>query len=137
MTDQQIRKLAIDIAAGQVFGSWQVGNVRDLGMVFMVLALGGEELHESLKVNRTVHVYEYLCEAGPRSVNGMPIFMSMRRVSESEWAKLVPLMQRLEKRQQAFVGDMVSEPEPTDDPDQLSLFSESSFEKCGDETNGG
>ena len=80
-----MKQLAIDIVEGKVFGSWMVKNEHDLGMVFMPLMFGSLEENGLTDV---AALYEYYDKAGPRSVNGMPCFMSMRYLSKAQVEEL-------------------------------------------------
>lgn len=104
-TDEEIRKLALDIVEGQVFGSWMVlpTETHVIGSVFMVLALSGKEYAESLARRKVVHVYEYLDKAGPRTINGYPTFMSHHELTEDDIDKLQPLLERLQKQRKEFL----------------------------------
>ena len=82
MTEVEINQLAQDIHAGKVFTDRHVQVADDLLLVFMPFAfLQGDDLE---KMNDVGMVYQYMNEAGPRSVNGMPTFMSFRTVSKSD-----------------------------------------------------
>lgn len=81
---QELDVLANDILAGKVFGSWNVDHSTDIGLVFMILALMSKEQLEELKNKGVAHFYEYLSQAGPRSVNGYPCFFSFRSLTAAE-----------------------------------------------------
>jgi hypothetical protein len=79
----QLSKLADDIIAGKVFGSWDIaGDSMDLGMIFFPLLFGAK-----LPPN-VGHVYEYLHEADPRSINGYPIFFSCHVLTQNDMKAL-------------------------------------------------
>jgi hypothetical protein len=99
MGEADLRQLAIDVMAGNVYGSWMMNEheLPDiLGMVFMPLILGAK-----LPPN-AAHVYEYMNQAGPRAINGMPTFMSCRVLIEEDSKKLKPLLEELVAQQEAF-----------------------------------
>lgn len=82
MTEAEINQLAQDIHAGKVFTDRHVREARDLMLVFMPLAfLQGEDLE---KMNDVGMVYQYMNEAGPRGINGMPSFTSFRTVNKAD-----------------------------------------------------
>ena len=63
-----------------------------------------------------IHIYEYYDKAGPRSVNGMPCFMSHREISKNDWEKIVKYIKQYEIRVQSFLGKEDTSPkveEPT------------------------
>ena len=82
-TDEEIKQLAMDYLAGKIFGNWMIPRhemQQVTGMIFMPMLLGGPEMIAQLMVNDTPFFYEYLEKAGPRSVNGYPIFFSMQTI---------------------------------------------------------
>lgn len=102
MTEAELRQLAIDIMDGRVFGTWNVQDPRDIGMVFMTLAFGA-------RIPACVaQLYEYLDKAGPRSINGMPSFFSCRLLSRKMWFRLVPMLAELERQREEFLKETVS-----------------------------
>jgi hypothetical protein len=94
------KKLALDIAEGQVFGSWSIDKHDEklMGNIFMPLIFMSKEQLESMTKNKVIHIYEYVHKAGPRSINGYPIFSSMRYMSKDEWAIISPLILNYSKR---------------------------------------
>lgn len=102
----ELLKLARDIIAGDVFGSWSIRNTHDIRMVFMTIALGAysKGVPENL-----AHLYEYVSEAGPRSVNGMPMFMSHRSINHSDFEKLDNLVKTLLERQKEEDAELLKE----------------------------
>ena len=83
----ELSKLSKDIAMDKVFCSFfipeeQHNNV--LGLVFMPLLLGGLSHFTKEQVDDIGFVYEYFDKAGPRSINGKPIFYSCSFVSKAD-----------------------------------------------------
>jgi hypothetical protein len=87
-TDEELKKLAQDVADGLVYGSWAVPEGQDPNMCFMVSLFMGAKEHLNMMAAGIVHNYEYLSEAGPRSVNGMPSFFSMKQINAPDFEKL-------------------------------------------------
>jgi len=104
MEETELRQLALDIADGKVFGSWSLwGTQHLLQIVFMPLAFMSREDLEAMTEKKVVHLYEYLSEAGPRCINGYPIFTSFRTITEKEWEWLVPVIEKLLKHKESFL----------------------------------
>ena len=103
MTEQELRQLALDMVEGKVFGTWDLPEDHQhlIGNIWMVLILGGADI----LTDDVAHVYEYLDKAGPRSVNGYPIFWSCRVLTKEDAKKLSPLIDKLEKQREAFLGE--------------------------------
>ena len=85
---EALSKLAKDIAMNLVFTDRHIRNDRDLGMVFMPLILGAFADATDEYKNDIGLIYEYYDKAGPRSINGYPIFFSLAFVSKKD-AKIV------------------------------------------------
>jgi len=89
-TDGELKELANDIYRGLVFTdrnvSKQDGNL--LGNVFMVLGLMNEKQNKEFWENPPGMIYEYYQKAGPRGINGYPVFFSMQRLTAEEAEKV-------------------------------------------------
>lgn len=84
LPEQEITQLAKDIAMNLVFTSDHIrreewDNI--LGMVFMPIVLGAFSEYSEEARKDIGMVYEYYDKAGPRSINGYPIFFSFRVVN--------------------------------------------------------
>lgn len=100
LSDLQISNLAKDIAMNKVFTSDHIpGNQVDniLGMVFMPVVLGAySDLSDEAKKD-IGFIYEYIDKAGPRSINGFPIFFSCACVSTRDRKKIWEKVSQIEK----------------------------------------
>lgn len=82
LSAEQLEQLAQDIAARRVFHSGMCERTEDVAMVFMPFGLMGDNLTLAEMIEQKVAIfYEYLDKAGPRSVNGMPMFFSMNMLN--------------------------------------------------------
>jgi hypothetical protein len=88
MTDQEIKTLAEDIYKGMVFTDRHVDRQEDISSIFMPLMLMGKDLIDGLQKNPPGMIYEYMERAEPRTINGMPIFMSFKMVSVGDTKKV-------------------------------------------------
>lgn len=88
LTDEEIKKLADDIYKGIVFTDRHIQNPGDISGVFMLLALLSEEQIEAFKANMPGMIYEYMDKAGPMAINGMPMFLSLRFLSQEDAKKV-------------------------------------------------
>lgn len=86
--DEQLKKLAFDIFCGHVFTDRHVKHPSDMPLVFVPLMLLTGELAKKLADDPPGLIYQYYDEAGPRSVNGMPIFFSFRYLSKEKTARM-------------------------------------------------
>jgi hypothetical protein len=56
-----------------------------LGMIFMTLKFMDHEELKKLQEEKPLLIYEYLSEAGPRSINGYPNFFSFKYLIQEEY----------------------------------------------------
>lgn len=99
-TDEELRQLCVDIFGGKVFTDRHLNNPNDIGMVFMVVGLGGLDAE-----SEPAMIYEYLDQAGPRSVNGMPMFMSCNVMNIADFQAWFPMYVEYEKAQREFLDN--------------------------------
>ena len=87
LEDKELRALAEDIYSGRVFTSAHVAHEnQDVSMCFPILVMLNEGQLEEVKGAGLI--YEYTEKAGPRSISGLPMFLSMRMLNKKD-AKLV------------------------------------------------
>ncbi len=92
--DEKLRKLAGEICEGRIFTS--NGVPPDLmQMVFMPLAMSDQATIDKMKTDKVVVLYEYLDLAGPQGINGYPMFMSFRSLTEEDYAALMPIYEKM------------------------------------------
>lgn len=101
-TDAELEKLAWDVIGGQVFGTWSHPDAGRL--CFMVLMFLDNEMREAMRAAKIAQVYEYIDKAGPRSINGMPSFMSMQMLDEDDTKKLFERCQQIDKLKAERLG---------------------------------
>lgn len=98
LTEKEIADLANDLYRCMIFTDRHVQRPEDVPSVFMPLIFMKKDDIEKLKANPPGMIYEYFSEAGPRSINGMPMFMSFRMIGIEDTAKV---MERYNKIKQA------------------------------------
>lgn len=93
-TDEELKKIAKDLLAGHIFTDRHINanDSRLLTSVFMPIMFFDKEqfddFNNNLKSGDINLIYEYLDKAGPRSINGMPMFMSFETLSKEETEKM-------------------------------------------------
>ena len=70
------------------------------GQVFLPLALMSSEDLKNFFDKKPALIYEYMHEAGPRSINGYPIFMSLKYLIEEELDIMNKYVDALRKAQE-------------------------------------
>ena len=97
--EPEMKELAMAMRAGTVFSSDHIpanqGSM--IGSVFMVLMLGGRSVARSVAIHDFTFFYENLSEAGPRSINGMPCFFSVKMLTRKDHKRLYAKMAQIEK----------------------------------------
>lgn len=98
-TDEVLKQLAQDILDGKVFtpASLRDGE-RDaytMRMIFLPLMLAEGETLE--RIREAGMIYEYMDKAGPRSINGYPVFFSMKTLSKEDMNVMIGFMEELER----------------------------------------
>ena len=88
LTDEEIKKLADDIYKGLIYTDSHIQNPSDVPRVFMPLLLLQKEHIEEFEANPPGMIYEYMDKAGPMSVNGMPMFLSVRFLNKEDAKKV-------------------------------------------------
>lgn len=88
LTEEEIKKLADDIYRGIIFTDRHIKNPDDIYRVFIPLVLLNEEQIEKFNADKHGMIYEYMDKAGPRSINGMPMFLSLRLLSQEDAKKV-------------------------------------------------
>jgi hypothetical protein len=98
LTPEQIKELALARLARTVIFSQDV-PLNMLQMVFMPFVfMDQEQVAEIARLNAAGEIgeiYEYLSEAGPRSVNGLPSFMSFKLISKADLDAVIEMMDKL------------------------------------------
>ena len=120
----ELRQLAMDIASGSVFTSGQVRETSQdmLGLIFMPLIFMSDERRKELTKAKIVMIYEYIREAGQRSINGYPIFMSCHMLDKTDAARVWELVREFDATAKAFLDPSMKSSKDRIDPNQTVLF---------------
>lgn len=95
-TDEEIKQIAMDMKSGLIFTSDQCS--KDLvSSVFMVLIFMSKEAVKGMQLDKIVLFYEYMSKAGPRAVNGCPVFVTAQTLNRADVNRVQVCMKRLEK----------------------------------------
>lgn len=119
MSEKDRRKFVVDFMFGKIYTSQMIENEcwdTMMLMVFMPLALGAiQELTPEEAADIGI-IWEYTDNASPRSINGHPIFLSMRIMHKVDWNKISPQIEkRLKALKQFEEGDPDVTPEVNED----------------------
>ncbi len=91
-----IRQLALDNMAGQVFGSWQMreSDLNVLRVVFLPLIAVNDFHFKAWERDEIIHFYGHLKDSFNRSINGMPCFHTFHVINQSDLERVFK-MQKL------------------------------------------
>lgn len=108
-SDADLEQLAQDIVAGKVLHSiYHIDSIERAGLgiesIWMILFLVGDRIAPWSVANEIWAVYEYLDKAGPRSVNGMPSFLSARFIDRKDSEKLHKRVVEIEEERRRRVA---------------------------------
>ncbi len=99
LTDDEINAMAEDIYRDRVFTSNHIrqGDLNMLPVIFMPLVFADKKMIEKMQKDAPGMIYEHLIEAGPRSVNGYPTFVSLHIVSQEDTKKVWEKFEQIKK----------------------------------------
>jgi hypothetical protein len=94
-SDKAIKEIALGLMSGAVFCDRMLDHPQMMSMVFMPLAFMDKPMIDDLLTTLEPNddgphgmIYEWFDKAGPRSVNGMPIFTSIQTLSGADVARV-------------------------------------------------
>lgn len=102
-TDADLKKIAIDLYEGKIFTDRHIQG-SDIQMVFMPIALGAFQNTSEEEIKDIGLIYEYLDQAGPRSINSMPCFFSFKMLSRSETETMITHYEAYKKIKEEFIN---------------------------------
>ena len=101
LKDVDLKQLAQDLLAGRIFTDRHMPEGEKAHLVFMPLTFLNEEqakqFQEGVKNESIYMLYEYMDQAGPRTINGMPIFMSYRVLNKQQAEKMIEYYNKIKK----------------------------------------
>jgi hypothetical protein len=118
MDQSELRKFILDYCDGKIFTDQQA-PIEHISMIFMILIFMKPEEYDLPTIGC---MWEYISEAGPRSINGYPIFMSAHFMHKDDWKICVPAIERELKRRKDLPILVPEEPTATKQPEQPTLF---------------
>lgn len=98
-TDEEIKKLAIDILGGGVFTSWMIrkGDEHLVTSIFMPLIFLDDIQRKAMLRDGVVHFYQSYSAAGPLAINGYPIFDSFYSLDREDVERIAKKMKQIEE----------------------------------------
>lgn len=94
-TDEELKQIAIDLHSGRIYCDRHIEDTSDIRIVFMPVMLGAFADAKKEELDNIGMIYEYLTEAGPRCVNGMPTFFSLKYLSKKDTMRMSEYYEKL------------------------------------------
>lgn len=106
MPEPRLRALAVDLVENKIFTDRHIAehDRHCTGTVFMPLLFMNEQ--QMAAFQDVGSIYEYYREAGPRGVNGMPIFFSMRHLCVADTALLFEFAKEYREMKAKFTSNI-------------------------------
>lgn len=104
VTDEQIQEIALGLHRRQIFCDRHIPQPQWEDMVpsvFLTIGLGG---FGNVDVTTLGLVWEHLDKAGPRSINGFPMFFSCNLLNKEDAEKVMVIVRRLKEAEKAVLG---------------------------------
>jgi len=102
LPEKELRKIALGIAEGKILTSSQVDE-NSMTMVFMPILFGAfDDMSEDERM-RIGFIYEYIDKAGPRSINGYPIFWSFGIVNRPDAERIGEMVKEISEAREAYL----------------------------------
>lgn len=88
LSADELTAIAVETFHGRIFHHNMCETVQDIHAVFMPIGLGALAEWTPEEISNIGLIYEHMSSAGPRSINGMPVFFSMKLVHKDDMPEL-------------------------------------------------
>jgi hypothetical protein len=96
-TEEELKKIAKDIVSGHIFTDRHLKDKNDFTHVFMIAAFWEEKHWISFRDGDIGLCYEYMDKAGPRTINGLPSFLSIQFLNKKDTEKLAKYVVKIQE----------------------------------------
>lgn len=101
MSEEELRRFVHGLCDGDIFTSHHLANPEEeLPLVFLPLPLGLFNDWSTEEVGNVGVIWQWLREATPMSVNGLPSFFGCRVMHKDDWARAYTAYQAEQKRRE-------------------------------------
>jgi len=111
LPDNERRSIALQMLEGAIFTSlqfseWEMkpGNSSIIGLVFMPCLFGAFEGYTQDELDDIGFLYEEMSKAGPRGINGYPVFTSFRVANKNDQLVIMEYYHLLRQQREQFLG---------------------------------
>lgn len=105
LSPSQMKEVVLGLADCRIFTNHHIpaGQERLIGMIFMPLAFGALKEKTDEELDNLGAVWEYYDKAGPREMNGFPIFSSVHFINMADWLRIVEAYDKEVERRKNIV----------------------------------
>lgn len=105
---EEIWQLANDIIENKVWTSeFHCKSREDVGMTFPILSLiHPDQVKQMIDIDPAM-VYQYIEKAGPRSINGMPMFLSCEYLGNEDFQTLKTLLKKISEGKEKLKQELL------------------------------
>jgi hypothetical protein len=98
-TEEELKQLAKDLLDDKIFTDAHIREGDDslLGSIFMPIIFIDQKQRDKMEAECVSVLFEYYSKAGPRSINGYPMFTSMNYMTKDEWEKVFNYHEKMKK----------------------------------------
>lgn len=98
LTPAQLKDIALGISRNEIFSSMQISpnDTHLLPNIFMPLMFMDDLQLKQLQADKIEHFYAPMSGAGPRSLNGYPLFMSVSMLTLDEAKEIIIILNKIE-----------------------------------------
>lgn len=99
ITDELVKEIAVKYQSGDIFGSWQIAehDMHLVSSIFMPLVFIDEITRKEFLRDGRLYYYSEMKEAGPRSINGYPMFMSLSSLNLDDVKRVLAKAEAIQK----------------------------------------
>lgn len=101
---EELLKLAHEFLANKHWTSeWHCKSLEDVKITFLIVGLLPKEALDYYERNDIAFFFEDFQKAGPRCVNGMPMFLSCQILNQNEFNQVRDFMKKIKEKDQTIL----------------------------------
>lgn len=102
---EEVKQVVMDSVEGKVFTSMHVRecDISMIPFIFVPISLGAFARWSDAEVDNLGLIYQYLSKAGPRSINGYPMFFDCELLSMADAERFMILSKQYSEMRDGFI----------------------------------
>jgi hypothetical protein len=104
-SDAELKQIAMDLYDGLIYTDRHIPDNENVARVFLPIMLGAFSNIVEEDLNKVGMVFEYMSQAAPRSINGMPSFFSFQMLKREDVDRLIVFHDEYKKLKDQFKGN--------------------------------